>query len=748
MPSFVDRCRFNAASGGTGSLVVASAVTGYMTPAQAGAVNGTLYSYAAQSADNTSWEIGTGTYTVSGTVLTRSPTFSSNANALVNFAVAPAVTLTPLAADLAITASPPSSLTAAGTTGQLEIDPVNGNLWVCVATNKWQVFKGSYGRYISFASPQACVIDVTDQPYRSLVVPNGISPGVDDWLPALNAASAYILANGTIGTIVLPPFTISISDSWKIGDTQGTGPGTGTAVSINIEGSGGSGLSSINYYGPLDGRPGIWIAKNKRFRLQNFSLSQLAFTNPGTSVGLALGGSITAVGATECTGGVLLGINISGFQQQISDYFGAASELTMINLFLGRAASSFGLGYNTAGASFDFFNSTNHTYILPTFFNLDIGLDATNATMINVFSANTSVNSIDIKAGGRCRLLVDGLRLDNFGAVTTGRVFVGSSGQLTARNIRVPSANGGDNIAISGTFRQFALYDSIVNGYIVITGAFDSVTMINNKVWPNANSKTPFIAAGTTYGVNAVFLKGNTYTSGDVADNTPAASRVQMPDFSGKITVDDLGSIYFDPTIWLEKTGNTDSFAAGNIDTYGQPFQALAHVRCLSETQLNGFMDATGATAYTYTGGKNLRIQGAFATSNSLALTFQRTVSLTIPGLQQVQLGSGTFFKADVGKQLFIAGGGNPSGDFYGMVHVLASSTIAYVLPANTQHPPNYAGSKSAVLGANEPDANYMVFVTGNVNETFWVDTITATGFTVHSSNAASIATITCLIIR
>lgn len=100
MSALLDRCFFRAVSTGTGSFVVSLAITGFQTPAQAGAVNATVYSYLAESDDKTEWEIGTGTYTTGTTTLTRAPQKSSNTNALVNFTVPPKVGLTALAADL------------------------------------------------------------------------------------------------------------------------------------------------------------------------------------------------------------------------------------------------------------------------------------------------------------------------------------------------------------------------------------------------------------------------------------------------------------------------------------------------------------------------------------------------------------------------------------------------------------------------------------------------------------------------
>lgn len=100
MTDFLNACWFRAASGGTGTFTVSSAITGYMTPAQADAVDGNSYRYRAESDDLSQWEIGTGTYTASGTTLTRTVLKSSNANAAVNFSAAPKVAITSFAQDM------------------------------------------------------------------------------------------------------------------------------------------------------------------------------------------------------------------------------------------------------------------------------------------------------------------------------------------------------------------------------------------------------------------------------------------------------------------------------------------------------------------------------------------------------------------------------------------------------------------------------------------------------------------------
>jgi hypothetical protein len=119
MVSFLNRCIVNASAGGTADFVVASAVTGYQTPAQTGqAVNGATYRYAAQSADLTQWEGGLCTYSTTGPTIARTTVFFNSLGTgieqggpgtKINFAAPPQVMVTVLEEDipqLATTSSP------------------------------------------------------------------------------------------------------------------------------------------------------------------------------------------------------------------------------------------------------------------------------------------------------------------------------------------------------------------------------------------------------------------------------------------------------------------------------------------------------------------------------------------------------------------------------------------------------------------------------------------------------------------
>lgn len=77
-----DRVQETTTTTGTGTVTLAGAVAGYQSFAVIGNGNQTRYVIT----DGTDWEVGIGTYTLSGTTLSRSVLKSSNSNALVSFA--------------------------------------------------------------------------------------------------------------------------------------------------------------------------------------------------------------------------------------------------------------------------------------------------------------------------------------------------------------------------------------------------------------------------------------------------------------------------------------------------------------------------------------------------------------------------------------------------------------------------------------------------------------------------------------
>lgn len=79
-----DRVQETSTTTGTGTVTLAGAVSGFQSFAAIGNGNTTFYTIADSSGSN--WEIGIGTYTSSGTTLSRDTVLSSsNSGSLVNF---------------------------------------------------------------------------------------------------------------------------------------------------------------------------------------------------------------------------------------------------------------------------------------------------------------------------------------------------------------------------------------------------------------------------------------------------------------------------------------------------------------------------------------------------------------------------------------------------------------------------------------------------------------------------------------
>jgi len=87
MPLIVkDRVKETTTTTGTGTVTLAGAVVGYQSFSVIGDGNTTFYTIT----NNTQWEVGIGTYTSSGTTLSRDTVLeSSNGNTLVDFAAGP-----------------------------------------------------------------------------------------------------------------------------------------------------------------------------------------------------------------------------------------------------------------------------------------------------------------------------------------------------------------------------------------------------------------------------------------------------------------------------------------------------------------------------------------------------------------------------------------------------------------------------------------------------------------------------------
>lgn len=149
MTKLVNRAKMTTATTGTGTITLGSAVDGFQTFASAGVVNSDVVRYVVE--DGSAWEIGTGTYTSTGTTLSRTLTQSSTGS-LLNLSGAAVVYVTAASNDLQ------ELVTFAETFVLPTVDGTNG-----------QILTTNGSGTLTFSSPGASLLGDTDSasPYET-----------------------------------------------------------------------------------------------------------------------------------------------------------------------------------------------------------------------------------------------------------------------------------------------------------------------------------------------------------------------------------------------------------------------------------------------------------------------------------------------------------------------------------------------------------------------------------------------------
>ena len=92
-------CRVNSATTGSGTILLGSPVSGYLSFSQSGASEGQTVSYGIYDTGGTASEVGRGVYSASGSTLTRSVLKSTNSDSAINLSGTAQVFITALAED-------------------------------------------------------------------------------------------------------------------------------------------------------------------------------------------------------------------------------------------------------------------------------------------------------------------------------------------------------------------------------------------------------------------------------------------------------------------------------------------------------------------------------------------------------------------------------------------------------------------------------------------------------------------------
>jgi len=197
MVKLVNRAKMSTATTGTGNIALGSAESGYQSFADAGVADGETVRYVIE--DGTAWEIGTGTYTASGTTLSRTVTESNNADAAINLSGSAVVFATAAAADVMNTTNPVISAgtitedvyTLSGTSVALE--PDNGSIQTHTLTGNTTYTDG-------FSAGQAITVMVDDGTANTITWPTITWVNNGGSAPTLAATGYTVIAVWKVGS--------------------------------------------------------------------------------------------------------------------------------------------------------------------------------------------------------------------------------------------------------------------------------------------------------------------------------------------------------------------------------------------------------------------------------------------------------------------------------------------------------------------------------------------------------------------
>ncbi|HEX7139254.1 MAG TPA: glycosyl hydrolase family 28-related protein [Vicinamibacterales bacterium] len=541
--------------------------------------------------------------------------------------------------------------------------------------------------------------------------------GVADSTAAIQRTIDAADASGQ--AVYLPTGVYRITDTLKVS----TASNSSGQAHVSIVGDG-IDRSRLLYWGPAD-RETIRMSATNNCQYRGFSLMNRA-ASKGTTTGILVTGP--AATGTQNAGNIYEQVGIYGYHCGFiaggaEDSNRAASEITYRNLVL--VGNDIGWIAGPLGGNEDF-NTLDHVFHMLILESNGIGLQVSNVTNISVYGGSGSQQSIADFSIGASPSLISGFRSEdgNLFLQAYAPTYQGHAKEIHVVGCYVANTSNPSGHCIETQGDPMLLVESCyLNGKVWLSYTADQHVVMANCEALEGDAGLPFVVDP------AAEWQGLSYS---VKSCVRADTRAPFADEEGAYINHQrvvIGGLH---PLALQDQQHPDS---------SPPYVRLPRVRALAQ----------GSSVE----GANLRLQCKFQGSGTLVVPFVRnlTVSRITDNSQPwvpLVATTGAFNPSDIGRRAAVLAVYWAAGAFHDAIGWIASVTSPTHAAQAFFRPGNVPAQDNLILaiGENEPDANYMLMLASDSPETISWSAKSAMGFTLHSSNSASTATVDVLLVR